>query len=288
MKKPILFILIQVVFVVFLVSQALSEMPLPAELKGSSVIFSLIRCNEHREVRGDVPLSIKLSDDTKARQILEDAISFAQEKCPIKSENHRAGISVYLYQGGEIFPGQYNKNWEVYAMNFHPHSGPAREKYTWNNYENRATIKAERELEAEKKRREMEAQQAKEERERKEALKRLNEFVKKNGVKEWPSMNELFANPFIYEGNVVAVTASFSTMQSVTKGVFENAGKPFIVSNIPKGMFRVAGQVIVLAGKVIGKTELKVPVLGQMQVPQLEFVGVHFCKDRDCSDIIRK
>lgn len=128
----------------------------------------------------------------------------------------------------------------------------------------------------------------KKKKEKEDALKRFDESMKKNSVKEWPSIEELSANPFVYEGETVAMTASFSTMQTATQGIFEKNGEPFVVSDIPKGMFRVGGQVVVLAGKVLGNIEVKLPVLGLIQVPHLKFVGIHFCQDKKCSDIIRE
>ena len=77
-------------------------------------------------------------------------------------------------------------------------------------------------------------------------------------------------------------------MQTATQGIFGVGinDVPIIVSDIPKGMFKEEGLIVVLASKVIGKTELQIPLWGLMQVPHLKFVGVHFCKDYTCKDII--
>ena len=116
--------------------------------------------------------------------------------------------------------------------------------------------------------------------------KRRDEFIKKNGVEEWPDISELSANPFVYEGQTIAIQTNFETMQASTQGIFVVGDAPIIVSDIPKGMFKEEGLIVVLAGKVIGKTELQLPFLGLMQVPHLKFVGVHFCQDKNCNDII--
>lgn len=131
-----------------------------------------------------------------------------------------------------------------------------------------------------------EAIRAQQKKEKEDVRKRLDEFLKKNGVETWPSMNELSGNPFIYEGKTIALMASFSTMETATQGIFNNSREPFIVTDIPKGTFKKSGTIVVLAGKVLGKTELQNHLLGLMQVPHLKFVGVHFCKDGNCSDII--
>ena len=116
-----------------------------------------------------------------------------------------------------------------------------------------------------------------------------DEFIKKNRVEEWPNISEFFANPFIYEGKIVALPVSFQEMQSATQGIFSDVRNPFqafVVSDIPKGMFKISGTIVVLAGKVLGKTKLEFPLFGLMQVPHLKFVGVHFCKENNCKDII--
>jgi hypothetical protein len=59
-----------------------------------------------------------------------------------------------------------------------------------------------------------------------------------------------------------------------------------VVSDIPKGMFTKSTQVV-LAGSVLGKTELKMG-FGSLSVPHLKFVGAYLCKDWGCADIIPK
>ena len=153
-----------------------------------------------------------------------------------------------------------------------------------------AKKEARKRWESEQKRIAEEEKRKEEKEKRKEINKRYNEFVKKNSVEDWPDTSELSANPFIYEGKIVALRVSFGEMQTATQGIFAEVGsmgaQPFVVSDIPKGMFKKSGTIVVLAGKVLGKTELQVPLLGLRQVPHLKFVGVHFCQDSNCSDII--
>ena len=124
-------------------------------------------------------------------------------------------------------------------------------------------------------------------RERAEARKRFDDFVKKYSVKDWPSMKKFSANPFIYAGKTVAIVSSFETMISATEGIFESKDEPFIVSNMPKGLFTAEAHVVI-AGRVLGKKEAKLPVVGTVLVPHLKFIGVHFCGDWRCSDIVAK
>src|SRR3990172_4946493 len=50
-------------------------------------------------------------------------------------------------------------------------------------------------------------------------IKRRDEFIKKNGVAEWPDISELSANPFVYEGQTIAIQTNFETMQASTHGI---------------------------------------------------------------------
>lgn len=140
---------------------------------------------------------------------------------------------------------------------------------------------------AERERQKSEARKAKEEAKKTAVRKRYNEFVEKYNVKEWPSIDELYANPFVYQGNTIAINASFETMETAIQGILSSKGKFFVVSNIPNGLFKTGGQSVVIAGKVLGKTETKLPLVGTIQVPHLKFVGVHFCEEYDCNDIIQ-
>lgn len=149
-----------------------------------------------------------------------------------------------------------------------------------------ARKEAQKKLEAEQKRIAEEEKRLAEEKRRKEIRERYDEFVKKNGIKEWPSPKALSANPFIYEGRTVAIVSEFLEMMTSTQGVFEASEEHFVVSNIPKGLFTSKGTRVLIAGRVIGKTEVKMGLV--MTVPHLKFIGVHHCKDWSCSDIIVK
>jgi hypothetical protein len=130
------------------------------------------------------------------------------------------------------------------------------------------------------------------EKERKEVTARFNEFVAKYGVKEWPSSQALYANPFVYEGKTIAIFANFSQMVSPTQGYFLGADSKsgdfdlIVVSDIPKGLF-TSKTLVILACRVLGKTEVKVPLFGgTASAPHLKFVGVYICKDWGCKDIL--
>jgi|LGVF01.1.fsa_nt_gb hypothetical protein len=104
-----------------------------------------------------------------------------------------------------------------------------------------------------------------------------NQFLKKHGVKEQPSSDTLMSNPFVYEGQTIGIKAEFGEMMTATKAVFDMGSTDYIVvSDIPRGTFTKSGVDILLAVKVIGKTDLRLPIFGTVSVPHLKFVGVHF------------
>lgn len=263
---------------------------LTAKVEPSSVVFNMRRCTKYENYRvviGVVEKEIDLSYNLVAKHLLEKAANFAEEKCPRKRFRN---IHVFLSRDSKD-PIQ---NFAVKARNYDEN------KLTWFEYDNNENEKlhaeyrakreekkrleweAKKQLEAEKKRLEMEARKAREVKEKEEARKRLNEFILKNGVEKWLTTEALAVNPFIYEDKTVAIVAEFEEMLSATEGVFA-VNELFVVSGIPKGLFTKKARVV-LAGSVVGKTELKWKFM-QMLVPHLKFVGVHFCKDLRCSDM---
>ena len=88
-------------------------------------------------------------------------------------------------------------------------------------------------------------------------------------------------------GKKVAFVSDFGTMFSATEGVFECSGELFIVSDIPKGFFSKEAEVVI-AGRPLGKKETKLPLLGEVLVPNLKFVGAYLCEKQHCKDIVWK
>jgi len=232
-----------------------------------------------RRVRGDVPREIDLADDGTAKAVLEKAANFAQEKCPRSEKEKFADINVDLYQMATL------------AVSAGTSIGEGSE-LTWSSlYENRprdAYLRAEKSRQEEQRRRsEIEARRAKEEAEKNEAKKKFAEFVKKNGVQDWPNMTNLSANPFVYEGKTVAIPSYFTEMLTATDGLFRQQDSYFIVSSIPKGLL-TSPAIIIFAGNVIGKKETPVPGVGSQPIPHLKFVGIYICHNRYCADILGK
>ncbi len=247
----------------------------------SSVVFSLLDCTKGwgdtvRIVRGDVSLSIDLSNDTIAKQILEDALLFALEECPTKKAGNARKCVIRLYQLDEKYP-QLKDDVVVWAYNSADFE-TLQTRFTWEKYENYTAIIANKKLAITKK-----------EQDKEEADKPFNEFALKNGIKAWVSMDDLCNNTFAYKGKIIGVSAYFFKMNSATSGVFTGgAGSlvpSIIVSNIPKRiskkLFTTSGIHIFLAGKVkrdIIKSMLPrgiiISVLPGMpsQVPHLKFI----------------
>jgi hypothetical protein len=280
-----------------------------ATVESSSVNFQITECQKERKdkqgvqwyesfrvVRGDVTKDIDLGHPIVVEKILSMAEQFVWRECPAKAPFSAnvslSNVNVYLYQNNEL---------AVRARSYPKMIGGVThyDKTEWREFSNyvlkkrlaeveamrraeeQKAIEARKKIEEEKKRLEMEAKKAREDRERIEIRKRYAEFVKKNGVQAWPSCEELSTNPFVFEGKTVAIVAYFERMLSATKGLFRiffsgGSSEAVAVSNIPKGLFRKEGQVV-LAGRVLGRTE---------GILHLEFVGVYFCKNTGCSDIL--
>lgn len=249
------------------------------DVKSQDVTFKLDDCSKYsyRGVIGYIRKEIDLSNLTVANGILKSGALFAQKKCPKKHPEQN--INVSLYQGGEkVIEARnyddYELTWWEYRNNAYKKRLREEKERRWA--EEKKIIEAKEALEAEMKKLE-------EEKKQEEIYNRSLKFVEKYGIQAWPSINELFANPFVYEGKTIAIIATFQMMQSATNGLFDRSGTPFVVSNIPKGIFTGNHNYFALAGKVLGNIEYN--ILGtNRHIPHLKFVGVHFCeKGDDCT-----
>ena len=168
----------------------------------------------------------------------------------------------------------------------------------WRAEERQRAEEARRKAEQEQRERweaQQRAEQARQAKERadKEAARqtRWNEFVRKYGVQELVRASDLFVNPFVYERKTVAVELDFQRMLTANSAMFTGRSDAiFVLSNIPTATYRSERQGRdILAVRFIGMTEIKgLPMVSSMQVPNLRFVGVHFCQESGCSDILQK
>lgn len=121
-----------------------------------------------------------------------------------------------------------------------------------------------------------------------EIVQRWTAFSREHGVQRFLTLDALSLNPFVYEDETVAARANFQEMTSEDTGLFSDGSNLVLVSGIPRDIRArfTARYYVILAGRVLGKTEVRVPLLGAMSAPYLKFVGVHFCGDQQCSDLI--
>jgi len=130
------------------------------------------------------------------------------------------------------------------------------------------------------------AAQATKQKEQADIQARSAAFVAANGVKHFVTIRQLAANPFVYQGQVVAVYAVFEQMNSATEGLFSGSefSDVLLVSGAPSARFTQPRSMVMLAGRVVGKQEVKLPLLGPTLVPHLSFVGSAFCQKQNCLD----
>ena len=130
----------------------------------------------------------------------------------------------------------------------------------------------------------LEAARAAQQKVQSEIAARSAAFVKANGVAHFVTVQQLAANPFIYQGQVVAIYGVFEQMNSATQGLFLSNDKAFVVSDIPTARFTQQRSMVMLAGRVLGNIKIELPVLGPTLVPHLSFVGSAFCQEQGGSD----
>jgi hypothetical protein len=118
------------------------------------------------------------------------------------------------------------------------------------------------------------------------AQKELAARFGKYGVKRLVSCSSLEVNPFAFDREVVAVPLVFHSMLERDKGLFamgEILECKIVVSGIPPSIFSTRLMYVLMAGRVIGRTEVKSP-LGPLSLPHLSFVGVEFCRKEKCAE----
>jgi hypothetical protein len=278
-------------------------------IDSSKAKFVLISCDEsgsYRLVFGVVSKEIDLSLELTAKEVLGQGARFAQERCPKPGQFEN--IKVLLRWGDpstltddKFYKGDRNEDPNqfprldlliaaypdavVTARNYDA------EKFTWFEYDNIASdsrreaarIRLANEKEMHRQQliaQQREADRAAVRREQSEIAARSAAFVKTNGVKRFVTIQQLTANPFVYQGQVVAIACDFIQMNSATQGVFSSYGR-VVVSGIPTARFTRPGSLVILAGRVLGNIEAR-PRSGL--VPHLSFVGSAFCRQPGCRE----
>ena len=224
---------------------------------------------------GVVPKEVSLLDKLETRALIDRGTAFLREDCPVYNAKE---VRI------KLVPEAYKASFR-HAGSFYPE--PVLVKAVISREESNRVKICNYVLQAEQRKRKREQEREQERLKKLEVRKRFDEFVTKNHVEDWPPVEKLSVNPFVYVDKTVAIVSKFKTMVSATEGLLETQSEPFLVSNIPEGLFTSEARVII-AGRVLGKEETKLPLVGAVLVPHLKFVGVHFCRDWKCSDIIAK
>lgn len=210
------------------------------------------------DVVGIVPPSADLSNDSLARSLLDEGEKIHREQC------HYSGI-VHI----ELIPSTYTTpDGGLYApilvMGLRHSNGP---HLRYENYV----------IQAEQKRQQANVRKSQQE----EVQRRLGEFVRRYSIAEWVDQEKLIANPFAYQGKTVGLLTRFDHMLTSSSALVGQ----FVFADIPNNTFTTRAQVLI-AGRVLGNTEVKLPVVGPTLLPHLKFVGVHICEQDKCAEIL--
>jgi hypothetical protein len=240
----------------------------------------LFNMGSQKSIVGTVPSNLNLMDDSVATTIAKKGVEEFSAFCPkLRELTSRQGgfrINVSLYSG-QIG----RSNAQVYVVYNLDASGQANVAQYRNYAQEQARRAEEQKRRAEEMARLQEQQRVEEARIAKENAdrevarqERWNNFVRRYGIQEMIGADVLTVNPFAYQGKTVAIHTHFERMVSPDTGLFADGN--FKVTGLPRDLFR-ARNTVVLVGRVVGNTG---------QIPELKFVGVHFCQDYLCSDLL--
>jgi len=242
-------------------------------------------------VIGEVPEKIDLSDDDTAKLLLKKGADYVRSQCGGKVPNY---THILLFQDsfvqrvgqGDLESWVVNQSYGMFEYLDSTENKAMQAKSDVRFKEKRAQEEAVmRRDEAIRETMRLEAlkvQQYKEQQKKQEIAGMRESFVKKNGVQAWPAADALIANPFVFQGKTVAVISRFEEMSSATDGLFMVGGSPVFVTDIPIGMF-TSKHWMLLAGTVVGKKEIQLPMAGKMAVTHLKYAGSLNCADQECN-----
>jgi len=145
-----------------------------------------------------------------------------------------------------------------------------------------ATEKANRQIEAVAKQQRAEQEKQQQEQAQRTLDQKLQAFAAKYGALGWIKWETLLANPFSAEGKVYLFNAEFTRMITPTSGIFND----IVVSDVPRNAFTTPTKTL-LAGKVLGTTNIKNQLGGEVSVPHVRYLGHVACRDPDCEGYFR-
>lgn len=242
------------------------------------------------DVVGIVDREVDMSDDATAQQILLMGFAFGREQCPPRGENFQ-GVPRGRQVSVSLFPGdpatitvedvrRILKAHEYYGAAYSGPPPPDKVDGDWSSdkpslifgYRNYPKALKEARAYYAQEARERNAALAQRRQAEQKVAARWSAFLKANRVTHVVTIDQLTANPFVYEGQVVAISGIFERMNSRTQGIFSARGYRFVVSGISTSRFTRTGSVVVLAGRVLGNIEVKP---GSTEVPHLSFVAIY-------------
>lgn len=266
----------------------------PGVVDPSRVKFLLAKCKDWdsgkgrtRVVHGRVSSISDLNHASSAWELIQMGVAFAQEQCPSPSPS--ADIKVCLRPGDPATFTNAQDGFEGFRGSIH---GYPRDSVSagWDGVGKRAWY-SNVPLEDRERQEQQEAQAAREnaalaaaQRAAQDQRGRSTAFVKTHGVQRIVTAQQMAANPFVYKGQVVAVYATFQQMNSETQALFESHDQAFVVSGVGASRFTQRGSKVMLAARVLGNTEIKLPVLGPTLVPHLSYVASAPCQQVGCND----
>lgn len=222
---------------------------------------------------------LALWSDLVLYEISSQALNLVGARCTQAAIRSRS-MQLFVYFEGDLPPGKgYSPNIQA-SLSFNGQQWQ-RQSNAWANFSNPQLEKYQvllRERNEERAQQEVKSRYEAKRKALDEVIKRADAFAKKNGVSTYITANALRANPFAYQGKVVALQLDFSKMLTVDRGLFGSRAPgmalmgDIIVSGIPRNLFTVSYTRVVLAAKVLGNTSLKTP-FGKTSVPHLRFVG---------------
>jgi hypothetical protein len=221
--------------------------------------------------RGSVSEWRDFADGAEAQRFLERVLSYARPHC--RAERTRRGIR-----------GQVHDILHVTVAS--PRGTVLDARHSGGNWtvSNNAPRWAEDDRRREAERKEREARLAEEARAKAEAaakrLRNRQTFASTHRVVAFMNVGTLKTNPFPYRDKVVGVYASFSQMLSEREALFGD----LLVTGLPATEFKVSGAEVVLAARVVGLKQTRLPMGFEVPLPQVSYLGVFRCKEPRCTD----
>jgi uncharacterized protein YecT (DUF1311 family) len=101
------------------------------------------------------------------------------------------------------------------------------------------------------------------------------------GIQSWITPSQLIRNPYFYKDVVVGMVVQFRQMVSGNEAIFDRSGAQVFVSAVPGNLFQ-NGELVVLAGRVLGNKGLVSPNGSEKLLPALDYVATFKCAGLSC------